>query len=154
VLCLDDANVMRAGVKGEHIALVTVPQAADDVPLTALPIIPVHLSGVGAHQLLLVLDSGTSAPFLYNPAEYWLSGLSDGTPALGRDGNGVERAFAILPPQSMDIGSLNLQQVSFVAPVGSAGNAPALKVDGMLTTMIFRGVFISYIDHFVVLEPW
>jgi hypothetical protein len=122
--------------------------------LTALPIVPVHLSAVGAHQLLMVLDSGTNAPFLYNPAKYWLSGLSDGTPALGRDGDGVERAFSILPPQSVDIGSLNLQQVSFVAPAGSTLSAPILGVDGMLSTVIFRRIFISYTNHFVVLELW
>jgi hypothetical protein len=154
MLCLDDANVMRAGVKGEHIALVTVPQTTDDVPLTALPIIPVHLFGVGVPQLLLVLDSGTNAPFLYNPAKYWPSGLSDGTPALGHDGDGVERAFSILPPRNIEIGSVNLQHVSFVAPVGSAGNAPTLKVDGLLATAIFRRIFIGYTGHFVVLEPW
>ncbi len=47
MLCLDDTKVMQAAVKGGHIALVTPPQTPDEVPLTTLLIIPVHLSGFG-----------------------------------------------------------------------------------------------------------
>ena len=45
MLCLDDTKGMQAAVKGGHVALVTPSQTPDEVPLTTLLIIPVHLSG-------------------------------------------------------------------------------------------------------------
>ena len=75
MLCLDDTKVMQAAVKGGHIALVTPSQTPDEVSLTTLLIIPVHLSGFGARQLLLTLDSGANAPFLFNHAVNLAPGL-------------------------------------------------------------------------------
>jgi hypothetical protein len=151
MLCLDEAKTMQAQVKGEHIALV-VP-SGDELPVTGLPIIPVHLSGVGARQLLLVLDSGTNSPFLYDPAKYWPSGLSESTPALGGDADEVKQAFSVLPPQKLDIGSIGLERLSFIAPARSGGEVLTDKVDGMLPTTLFDRLFISYVDRFVVLQP-
>jgi hypothetical protein len=54
----------------------------------------------------------------------------------------------------MQIGSLNIQQVSFAAPANSGENALTSKEDGLLATVLFRRVFISYADRFVVLDPW
>jgi hypothetical protein len=54
----------------------------------------------------------------------------------------------------MQIGSLNIQQVSFAAPAESGENILTSEDDGLLSTVLFRRVFISYADRFVVLEPW
>jgi hypothetical protein len=151
MLCLDEAKTMQAQMKGEHIALV-VP-SGDELLVIGLPIIPVHLSGVGARQLLLVLDSGTNSPFLYDPARYWTSGLSESTPALGRDADEVEQGSSVLPPQKLGIGSIGLEHVSFIAPARSGGEVLTDKVDGMLATTLFDRLFISYVDRFVVLHP-
>ena len=154
MLCLDDTKVMQAAVKGGHIALVTPPQAPDEGPLTTLLIIPVRLSGFGARQLLLTLDSGANASFLFNHAVYPAPGLLQARQRNGYGGDGVKREFSILPPQSMQIGSLNMQKVSFAAPADSGENALTSEQDGLLTTVLFRRVFISYADRFVVLDPW
>ena len=154
MLCLDDTKVMQAAVKGGHIALVTPPQTPDEVPLTTLLIIPVRLSGFGARQLLLTLDSGANASFLFNHAVNLAPGLLQTRQRDGYGADGVKREFSILPPQSMQIGSLNIQQVSFAAPADSGENALTSKEDGLLTTGLFRRVFISYADRFVVLDPW
>jgi hypothetical protein len=154
MLCLDDTKVMQAAVKGGHIALVTPSQTPDDVPLTTLLIIPVHLSGFGARQLLLMLDSGANASCLFNHAVNLAPGLRQTRQRDGYGADGVKRGFSILPPQSMQIGSFNIQQVSFAAPVDSGENALTSKEDGLLTTGLFRRVFISYADRFVVLDPW
>jgi Aspartyl protease len=154
MLCLDDTKVMQSAVKGGHIALATPPETADEVPLTTLLVIPVHLSGFGSRQLLLTLDSGANAPFLFKHAAHLAPGLPRATQAHGFGADGVKRAFSILPPQSMQIGSLNMQQVSFTVPAESAENALTSEEDGLLTTVLFRRVFISYADRFVVLDPW
>jgi hypothetical protein len=80
--------------------------------------------------------------------------LPRATQAHGFGADGVKRAFSILPPQSLQIGSLNLQQVSFALPAESGENALTSEQDGLLTTVLFRRVFISYADRFVVLDPW
>jgi hypothetical protein len=141
-------------VKGGHIALVTQPQTPNEVSLTTLLIIPVHLSGFGARQLLLTLDSGANASFLFNHAVNLTPGLRQSRQRDGYGADGVKRGFSILPPQSMHIGSLSIQQVSFAAPADSRENALTSKEDGLLAAVLFRRVFISYADRFVVLDPW
>jgi hypothetical protein len=154
MLCLDDTKVMQAAVKGAHIALVTPPQTPDDLSLTAIPLILVHLSGMGSRQFLLTLDSGANASFLFNHAVNPTPALLEAGQKNGYGGDGVKREFSILPPQSMQIGSLNIQKVSFAVPAGSGENALTSREDGLLTTVLFRRVFISYADRFVVLDPW
>ncbi len=153
LLCLDDAASLRAIVKGEHIALVTVAQAGDEIPLTALLVVSVHLSGVGGHQFLLLLDSGTNTPYLYNPAKYWPSGLLESESATGYDVSRAPWSMSILPPQAIEIGQLKLADVRFVSPAQIGGYAPTSKVDGLLSTTLFERVFISYVGRFVILEP-
>jgi hypothetical protein len=154
MLCLDDAKVMQTAVKGERIALVTPPLTPDQVSLTELLIIPVHLSGFGARRLLLTLDSGASVSCLFNHAVNLVPELRQTRQRDGYGADGVKRGFSILPPQSMQIGSINIQQVSFAVPADSGENALTSKEDGLLTTVLFRRVFISYADRFIVLDPW
>ena len=117
MLCLDDTNVMQATVKGSHIALVKPPQTPDEAPLTTLLIVPVHLSGFAGRRLLLALDSGANAPVLFKHGVYLAPGLLKAGQSDGYSTDGVKREFSILTPQNMEIGSLNIQQVSFAAPV-------------------------------------
>jgi hypothetical protein len=154
MLCLDDTKVMQAAVKGGHIALVTPTQTADERLLTALLIIPVRLSGFGSRQFLLTLDSGANALFLFSHAVYPAPALLEAGQKNGYGADGVKRKFSILPPQSMQIGSLIIQKVSFAVPPESEGNDLTSEQDGLLTTALFRRVFISYADRFVVLDPW
>ena len=153
MLCLDDTKVMQAAVKGGHIALVTPSQTPNEVSLTRLLIIPVHLSGF-ARRLLLTLDSGANASFLFDHAVYLTPGLRQTRQRDGYGGDGVKQEFSILPPQSMQIGSLNIPEVSFATPADSRENDLTSKQDGLLATIVFRRVFISYADRFVVLDPW
>src|SRR6201987_4357117 len=67
LLCFDDSAVMRAEIKGPHIALVTPPQT-DGAPLPKLLIIAARLSGE-ARPVRLVLDSGANIPYLYNTSQ-------------------------------------------------------------------------------------
>jgi Aspartyl protease len=154
MLCLDDTKAMQAAVKGGHLALVTPPQTPEDLSLTAIPFVLVRLSGIGARQLLLMLDSGTNASFLFNHTVSLTPALLEAGQKSGYGGDGVKREFSILPPQSMRVGSLNIQNVSFAVAADSAENALTSEEDGLLTTVLFRRVFISYADRFVVLDQW
>jgi hypothetical protein len=153
VLCLDDAKVMEPAIKGKHIALVTAPHPGNSRLLTEPLIIPVHLSGIPARPLLQLLDSGTNVPLLYESAKDMAGGFSVNAPIRDRGPDGVERIFTVLPPQDMQIGTLTIHQISFLTPAAARKDIPKVEVDGLLPTALFRRVFISYADRFVILEP-
>jgi hypothetical protein len=154
MLCLDDAKVMQPQIKGKHIALVTQPHPEGGVLHTEPLIISVHLSGIPGRPLLQLLDSGTNVPLLYDSAKDLAGGFSVSTPIRDRGPDGAERVFAALPPQDMQIGTLTVHQISYVTPAATRKDIPKVEVDGLLPTAIFRRVYISYADRFVVLEPW
>jgi len=153
ILCLDNAKVMQPQIKGKHIALVTPPHPEGGVLHTEPLIISVHLSGIPGRPLLQLLDSGTNVPLLYDSGKDMAGGFSVSTPIRDRGPDGAERVFAVLPPQDMQIGTLTTHQISFVTPAARK-DIPKVEVDGLLPTAIFRCVYISYADRFVVLEPW
>jgi hypothetical protein len=154
MLCLDISKGMQPEVKGKHIALVTVPRPENEVLIPEPLIIPAHLSGVPDPQLLLLLDSGTNVPFLYDSSKYSSPQLAVNASLHGRSVDGGERRFAVLPPQDMQIGTLSLHQISFLTLAGTRTVSSKVEYDGLLTTGLFRRVYISYADRFVVLDPW
>jgi hypothetical protein len=154
MLCLDDAKVMQLQIKGKHIALVTPPHLDGGGLHTEPLIISVHLSGIPGRPLLQLLDSGTNVPLLYDSRKDMAGGFSVSAPIRDRGPDGVERVFAVLPPQDMQIGTLTIHQISFVTPAAARKDIPKVEVDGLLPTAIFRRVYISYADRFVILEPW
>ena len=154
MLCLDDAKVMQPEVKGKHIALVTPPHSDSGVLSTEPLIIPVYLSGVPGRPLLLLLDSGISNPLLYDVGKNIAGGFSADAPIRDHGPDGIERVFSVVPPQEMEIGRLTFHRISFVTPTSTRKDVPKVEVDGLLPTVFFRRVYISYADRFVVLEPW
>jgi hypothetical protein len=154
MLCLDDARVMQQEVKGKRIPLVTRPHGEDGVRSSIPLILSAHIAGSAWRELLLLLDSGTNVPFLYEPRKYIPPELLVTLPLRGRSIDGRERAFAVLPPQDILIDTVTCHRLSFVTLIGNDHYVPKLKIDGLLTTSVFRSVYISYADRFVVLEPW
>jgi hypothetical protein len=154
ILCLDDAKVMQPEVKGRHIALVTPPHPDDAALATEPLIVPIHLTGVARRSLLVLLDSGLGTPVLFDVGKAVAGGFSVDLPIRARGPDGIERAFSVLQPQDMQIGTLTFHRISFVTPTATRKEIPRLEVDGLLPTALFRRVYISYADRFVVLEPW
>jgi hypothetical protein len=66
--------------------------------------------------------------------------------------DGSRRDFTVLPAQDIRIGRSTVRQVSFVTSAGQS--KVKLEVDGMLPTGLFRRIYISYTDGFMVLEGW
>jgi hypothetical protein len=154
MLCLDDTNRMQAQVKGEHIALANMPQTSDEVSGTIPLIVPVRFPSAGTRPVLLKLDSGSNVTFIYDPDKCLALGLQKGARLQGNSADGAQRGFVILPPQDMQVGKHTLPLVPLVRLVANGRDVPSHEVDGLLTTGLFRSVFISYAEHFVVLDPW
>jgi Aspartyl protease len=153
LLCLDETGAMRESVRGEHIPLVTPQDPESEVPFMERLVISVHLSGTGTRQILLQLDSGSDGPILYASDNETKSALLKQATLQGDNVSKAQRAFAVLPPQDMRIGTRTLSHVSFVIPVSVERNVPTMEADGLLPTVLFQRVFICGSDHYVVFDP-
>ena len=153
LLCLDETKAMGNNVRGERIRLVTPQHPESESPFTERLVISVHLSDTGNRPIFLQLDSGSDGPILYP------SGKEKDLPLLARatlqggDASKAQRAFAVLPPQDMRIGNRTLSGILFVTPVSVAKNLPRPDEDGLLPTVLFQRVYISYADHYAVFDP-
>ena len=160
LLCLDETKVLRGRVRGEHIPLL-LPKYSEhetqdegDRQYGERLVVSVNLSRSGRRPLLLQLDSGCDGPLLYaGNRERQLEILNEAT-LRGSDASKSQKAFAVLPPQDMRIGSLRLRDVPFVTPVNPEKNAPSRLEDGLLPTILFQRIFISGSDHFAIFQPW
>jgi len=153
LLCLDDSGAMRAGMKGAHTPLVSSGQAADSDTSSRSLIVEVRLSDE-TEPVRLWLDCGANVSFLFKLSEY-LSRKVDRRGVLpGIGGNTAQTSYLALPMQDMKIASLKLQNVAFLTPAVAQKNLQVTEFDGLLSTWLFRRVFIDHADHFAVLEAW
>jgi hypothetical protein len=154
LLCLDETSAMRDSVRGERIPLVPPQHPEDELPFMERLVISVHLSGTGKQPILLQLDSGSDGPILYPGSEQpEVQALVHAAALQGGNATPAQRAFAVVPPQNMQIGNRILSHISFVTPVVVAKNLPGQHEDGLLPTVLFQRFFISGGDHYVVFDP-
>jgi hypothetical protein len=154
LLCLDDTGGMRDSVHGEHIQLVPPQHPEDELPFLERLVISVHLSGTGTRPILLQLDSGSDGPILYpGSTRPEVQTLVHAAVLQGANATATRWAFAVVPPQNMQVGNRIFSHISFVTPVVVAKNFPGHHEDGLLPTVLFQRVFISSGDHYVVFDP-
>jgi hypothetical protein len=151
LLCLDDSAAMRAEVKGPHIPLLATADADEAGAMPGLLLVTVQLSG-GLRPVRLVLDSGVNEPILFNSSQYMLARPSHDVLLSGRGVDGAQPTLSVLPPQDVKIGSLKLPGVAFLSTTTDK-DSYVKGFDGVLTTGLFRRVFIDHADRFAVLEP-
>ena len=152
-LCLDDTKQMQTQVKGEHIALADLPPADGQRPYNMPLVIAVKVLRVGMRPLLLKLDSGSNVMFVFDPDSCLDLGLIKGSSMHGTSADGVQRGYSALPPQDLKIGARTLQQIPLVRLANSSRDVPAGEVDGLLPASLFRSMYISYADRYVILVP-
>lgn len=123
------------------------------MPFTERLVLSVNLSDAGNRPVLLQLDSGSDGPILYSGNRDLEEPLLKRAKLQGPGVGEARRAFAVLSPQNLRIGTRTLRKVPFVTPVSTAQNVPDREEDGILAMALFQRVFISHADHFVVLDP-
>ncbi len=153
MLCLDQTKGMEQKVRGEHIPLVRPNNPESELPFTERLVISVRLSDTGLRQILLQLDSGSDGPILYASIRATAPWLANRAIPRGANASQAQRAFALLPPQDMKVGTRTLSQVPFVTPVSASRSLANREADGLLPTMLFQRVFINFADHYVVFDP-
>ncbi len=151
LLCLDDSAAMRAEVKGPHIPLVAAAEADRSArcPLCC-SLRRVYPTGCGLFACCST--SARTSPSSSTPLNTCCCGprtrwLSAGVVWMERS-----RSFRSLPPQDVKIGSLELPGVPFFSTT-TEKDSFVQGFDGVLTTGLFRRVFIDHADRFAVLEP-
>lgn len=153
LVCLDDSGAMRAELNGSHIALLASGQSPNGQPLPNSLIISVKLSD-GMRPIRLKLDSGANTAFLYNISDYMFIGAYRGGSIRGGGANGSQRNFGVLRPQTMTIGSVEVQKAPFVTLTGVRKDTRTSNFDGLLTMGLFKRVFINHTDNFAIFAPW
>jgi len=154
LLCLDETSAMRDSVRGERIPFIRPQHPEDELPFLERLVVSVRLSGTGKQPILLQLDSGSDGPILYPGSDQpEVQALVQSATLQGANTTDAQRAFAVLPPQNMQIGNRILTHVSLVTPVAVARNLPRQREDGLLPTVLFQRVLISGRGHFVVFDP-
>ncbi len=154
LLCLDETSAMRDSVRGERIPLVRPQHPEDELSFMERLVISVRLSETGKQPILLQLDSGSDGPILYpGSRRLEVQALVHSAALQGGSATGAQRAFAVVPPQNIQIGNRILSRILFVTPVSVARNLPTQHEDGSLPTVLFQRVFISGGDHFVIFDP-
>ena len=151
LLCLDESAAMRAEVQGPHIPLVVTAESDEAGAMPGLLFITAQLSD-GLRPLRLLLDSGANEPILFNSSQYMVLRSSHDVSLSGSGVDGTQPILTVLPPQDVKIGSLKLPGVAFLSTT-TEKDSFVQGFDGVLTTGLFRRVFIDHADRFAVLEP-
>jgi hypothetical protein len=152
LVCLDDANLMQGELRGERIPLVVPGQPENELPFSERLVVQVHLSDTGNRQILLQLDSGSDGPILFSGNQELEEPLLKHAKLQGAQASEAQRAFALLPPQDMRIGTRVVRKVPFVTPVSTARHIDR-EEDGVLATVLFQRIYVSHTDHYVILDP-
>jgi hypothetical protein len=153
LLCFDEANLLEKDVRGERVALVRSEHTETEVPFSERLVVSVNISDGGLRPILLQLDSGSDGPILYAGKRDLEQSLLKRAKLQAQDVSEARRAFAVLPPHDMMLGTRIVRKVPFVTPVSAAQNVPDRVEDGVLATVLFHRVYINHSHHFVVFDP-
>ena len=153
LLCLDEAKLMGERLRGERIPLVAPKHPETEVPFSQRLVVSVNLSDTGTRPILLQVDSGSDGPILYASNREPEQPLLKRAKLQGPEVDDARRAFAVLPPQDMRVGTRIVRKVSFVTPANRSQNVPDREEDGILATVLFQRVYISHSDRFVIFDP-
>jgi Aspartyl protease len=153
LLCLDEAKLMENYLHGERIPLMTSKYPETEVPFSERLVVSVNLTDTGTRPILLQVDSGSDGPILFAGNGVLEQPLLKRAKLQGPEVSDARKAFAVLPPQDMRLGSRVVRKVSFVTPASGPQNVPSREEDGILATVLFQRVYISHSDRFVIFDP-
>ena len=154
MICLDQTKRLQKEMNGERIPMVEQTEQDGDLAYTLPVLVNVHVPGDGKKGTILKVDSGSSAPILFeNRIEplSWQQRSHAHRSAVA--GNGGAPAFAVMISQAVKIGPHDTRRIAFLSPISARQEAVRTGEDGLLPTVLFNRVFISCADHFVMFEP-
>jgi hypothetical protein len=151
ILCIDDGSRLREALRGEHIPLQAPDIREGNVALPQPYLISADVPGSGKQNSLLWLDSGTEVALVYHDLGDPISWMGDRVTANATSAGGGRQSFKVLAPEDVRIGHTVLRAIAFVTPLGKPQFGH--RADGLLPTALFHRVFLSYAEHFAMLDP-
>jgi predicted aspartyl protease len=157
LLCFDQTGRMQHKLNGEHIPVLRSSAVPTPNSFTEPVLIAAHLEGGGSDPAVLKLDCGGNVPLLFQSAVL-LEGKQHGHGRSGqiREGSALGRrttlSFRAMSPRNVVIGTRRLRGIKFFSPA-SEGTAHRTGEDGLLPITLFKRVFISNRDRYVIFDP-
>jgi hypothetical protein len=157
LLCLDQTGRMQHKLNGEHIPVIRSPAVQTPKSFTEPVLIAAHLEGGGSDPAVLKLDCGGNVPFLFQ-SPVLLENKQHGRARSSqiREGSALGRrttlSFHAMSPRKVVIGTRRLRGITFFT-LASADTAPRTGEDGLLPITLFKRVFISNRDRYVIFDP-
>ena len=154
MLCFDDSRRMQESLRGERIPIVFDAEPYLGSASAAPVLASVHLPDDGKEGSVLRLDSGSNVPLLYVDHQAKVLERAKANPVRGKTiGTQAQFSYAYTPARNVRFGAHKEMEIAFATSVGAARLYSMPGEDGVLPTTLFRRVFISAADHFVMFNP-
>jgi hypothetical protein len=146
-LCFDDSHRMQQSLRGERVPILSDVSDSGAASAGAI-LVSAHLPDDDKQGSVLRLDSGSNVPLLYVDHQAKTSARVQGS-TIGKQAQFV---YAYTPERNVRLGSQKEMQIAFATPA-SGHLYSKTGEDGVLPTTLFKRVFISAADHFVMFDP-
>jgi hypothetical protein len=148
MLCFDDSHRIQGSLRGQRIPIRHGAASVSDSAADAI-LVSVHLPDDGRHDSFLRLDSGSNVPLLYVDHHDRRSARAQGRTI----GTQAQFEYSYTPERRVRLGKEREMHISFATPAGGTRLYSKDGEDGVLPTTLFKRVFISSADHFVIFDP-
>lgn len=152
MLCFEESRLIQQAMQGERVPLVATTEPLGNLQFAQPIRVRVHLQGDHAAGTILRVDSGSNAPLLFGNKVQIHPWLQKASARRAEVANG-SISLAITPAQDVKIGGHLTRQVAFLTPIRTGQRFAKAGEDGLLPTTLFRRVFISYRDGFLMFDP-
>lgn len=153
IVCLDENGAMRGQLQGERVPLVAQQSQPGNLPVAQPILISVQLTKGNSRGTILRLDSGTNVALLYAgrpEAPFWKQ-MQNAKQCAAMGGSLV--SLTDMSPQNLRVGGRWLHGIAFMTPVRTGNIVTIAGEDGLLPASLFKRLFISHADHFVIFDP-
>ena len=152
-LCFDDSRRLQQLLRGERLPIISGEASSGSVSAQAI-LVAVHLPDDDKEGSVLRLDSGSNVPLLYfNRRSRSVTRSQAATVQGSTIGKQAQFAYAFSPECNVRFGTQKEMQIAFATPAGNHRLYAKTGEDGVLPTTLFKSVFISAADHFVMFDP-
>jgi len=153
MLCFDESRRMQQSLRGERVPILSNAASSSDSVSAPAILVSVHLPDDGKEGSVLRLDSGSNVPLLYIDHQTRASPQAQNRVTGSTIGKQAQFVYAYTPERNVRLGTQKEMQIAFATPAGNGRLYSKSGEDGVLPTTLFKRVFISAADHFVMFDP-
>jgi hypothetical protein len=150
ILCFDQSRRIQQSLRGERIPILSGAASASNSASADAILVSVHVPDSGKQGSVLRLDSGSNVPILYVDHQARTSSRGGQGYTIGKQAQFV---YAYTPERNVRFSTQVEKQISFATPAANSRLFSKIGEDGVLPTALFKRVFISAADHFVMFDP-